>query len=541
MERIFIGVAWPYANGSLHLGHVAGSLLAPDIFARYHRLKGNEVLMVSGSDEHGTPITLEAEKQGKSPQEIVDFYHKEHVENLKKLGISFDFFSRTSSLSHKKVAQEFFLSLLKKGFIYKKKVIALRCKHCNRWLPDRYVEGTCPFCGFESARGDQCEKCGRVYEAYELLNPKCKLCAEPPEKRESEHFFLKLSKLKDSLLKYLEDKRFWKENVYKFTCNWVKELKDRAITRDLDWGVEIPLPGYEDKRIYVWFEAVLGYLSASKDWSLSVGNEKSWERFWKDKEVKHFYFIGKDNIPFHTVIWPAMLIAYGELNLPYNVPANEYLTLKGEEFSKSRERGVWLPQCLQKFESDSLRYYLAVNMPETRDLDFSWDDFVAKNNKELVATLGNFIYRVLSFAQKNFGKLPGKPAELDTLDKEAIDKISQTYKRASSKLERCEFKNSLRELMGLASYGNKYLDEKAPWKTIKEDPKKCQTTVYVACRLVKALSVLIYPFLPFSAERVQRMLGFKALKLEEGLEDISETKLEKIELPFKKIELKKGA
>ncbi|MDI6856160.1 MAG: methionine--tRNA ligase [Candidatus Thermoplasmatota archaeon] len=534
MAKIFIGVAWPYANGSLHLGHVAGSLLAPDIFARYHRLIGNEVLMVSGSDEHGTPITLEAEKRNMTPKELVDYYHQEHLECLKKLGISFDYFSRTTKESHKKVVQEFFIKLFEKGYICSKKVGALYCQKCRRWLPDRYVEGICPYCNFETARGDQCEKCGRIYECEELLEPKCKLCGSSPERREAEHLFLKLSALKELLLKYLEDKKFWKENVYKFTLNWVKELKERAITRDIDWGIDVPLEGYRDKKLYVWFEAVIGYLSASKDWSLESG--KSWEAFWKDKGAKHYYFVGKDNIPFHTVIWPAMLIAHNELVLPYNVPANEYLTLKGEHFSKSRGIAVWLPACLEKFDADAIRYYLIVNMPETKDLDFSWEDFITKNNTELVATLGNFIYRVLSFAHKNFNGIPKKGNELDDLDNEAIRMILNTYENVTRSLERCEFKNALREIMALAHYGNKYIDEKAPWKMIKEDRKKCQTAIYVSCRLVKALALLLEPFLPFSAQKLQAQLGFKSKKWGDCLEDISEHKLERVEMLFKKLD-----
>ncbi len=539
VEKIFVGVAWPYANGSLHLGHIAGSLLAPDIFARYHRLKGNEVLMVSGSDEHGTPITIEAEKQGKSPQEIVDFYHKEHVECLNKLQIEFDFFSRTTSESHAKVVQEFFLTLLEKGWIYKKKVTALYCKKCARWLPDRYVEGVCPFCKFESARGDQCEKCGRTYDSDELLNPRCKICSSAPEQKETEHFFLKLSALKEQMQKYIESKEeFWKENVYRFTLNWIKELKDRAITRDIDWGVRIPLQGYENKRIYVWFEAVIGYLSASKDWSRKTGKEKKWEEFWKDKNVKHFYFIGKDNIPFHTVIWPAMLLAHENLNLPYNVPANEYLTLKGEQFSKSRGRAVWLPEFFQSYEPDALRYYLSINMPETKDIDFTWDEFITKNNTELVAALGNFIHRVLSFSQKNFGKIPDVKSDLDELDKEALERIISTHKKAGEFIERCEFKNAFREIMALAHYGNYYFDKKAPWKSIKDNPEKCQTSIHIACRMVKSLAVLLYPFMPGSAEKLQTMLNCKISKWAEAVEDVKSGKLENIYPLFKKIELK---
>ncbi|MCG2826804.1 MAG: methionine--tRNA ligase, partial [Thermoplasmatales archaeon] len=431
MEKIFIGVAWPYANGALHLGHIAGSLLPPDIFARYHRMKGSRVLMVSGSDEHGTPITLEAEKQGKTPKEFVDYYHKEHVECLKKLGISFDLFSRTTNENHAKVVQDMFLTLLKKDYIYKKKGVALYCDKCKRWLPDRYVEGKCPHCNFENARGDQCEKCGKTLNADELVEPRCKICNTEPDKKETEQFFLKLSAFKEQLTDYMKDKKFWKENVYKFTMNWIKSLEDRPITRNIEWGVKIPLEGYDDKRIYVWFDAVTGYLSTSKEFSF-------WEDFWKDKNAKHYYFIGKDNIPFHTIIWPSMLLGYGGLNLPYNVPANEFLTLKGETFSKSRKRAVWLPEYLKYFEPEPLRYYLSINMPENRDVDFSWDDFIMKNNNELVATLGNFIHRVLTFTKKNFGKIP-EAYELDDLDKNALKKIDETFSNTERYIENCEF------------------------------------------------------------------------------------------------------
>jgi len=528
MEKIFIGVAWPYANGPLHLGHIAGSLLPPDIFARYHRMKGNRVLMVSGSDEHGTPITLEAEKQGKTPKEFVDYYHNEHVECLKKLDISFDLFSRTTNENHAKVVQDMFLTLLKKGYIYKKKSVGLYCNKCNRWLPDRYVEGKCPECGFENARGDQCEKCGKTLNADELGEPRCKNCSTTPDKRETEQFFFKLSSFKKQLTDYMEDKNFWKENVYKFTMNWIKNLEDRPITRNIEWGVKIPLDGYDDKRIYVWFDAVTGYLSASKEFSF-------WEDFWKDKNAKHYYFVGKDNIPFHTIIWPCMLLGYGEMNLPYNVPANEFLTLKGETFSKSRKRAVWVPEYLKQFEPDSLRYYLSINMPENKDVDFSWDDFTAKNNNELVATLGNFIHRILTFTKKNFGKIP-EAYELDDLDKDALKKIDETFLDTEKHIENCEFKNAIKTVMELAHFGNKYLDEKAPWKTIKEDKKRCGTTIHVGIRIVKALSVLMYPFLPFSSEKLQKMIGQKKLGWNDGKIDIK-GELGEIKPLFKKIEM----
>lgn len=539
-----IGVAWPYANGSLHLGHVAGSLLPPDIFARYHRMKGNEVLMVSGSDEHGTPITVTAEKEGLSPQEIVDRYHEEHKTNLKELGITFDLFFRTSHPNHKRVVQEIFLRLLERGYIYKKGVNALFCINCNRFLPDRYVEGTCPHCDFESARGDQCDKCGKTLEPEELIEPKCKLCGSPPELKETEHFFFKLSAFTDSLLEYLKDKTYWKGNVFKFTQNWLRSgLKDRAITRDLSWGVEVPLNGYDDKRIYVWFEAVIGYFSTSKEWARRIGNEDKWKEFWMNEDAKHYYFLGKDNIPFHTIIWPAILMGYGGLNLPYNVPANEYLTLKGEHFSKSRGIAVWLPECLSKFDPDSLRYYLSINMPENRDADFSWEEFYRKNNDELVGTYGNFIHRVLTFTASKIGYIP-EMKELKDLDRNALERIEIAYKRVSECIEKCQFKNGLREVMALAHFGNKYFDERAPWSLIKESKEECETVLHICLRIVKALAFLSYPFIPFSAQKVWELLGYdgriEEQDWEDGMKEIESGRELKKPVPlFKKIEYEK--
>lgn len=541
--HIFIGVAWPYANGSLHLGHVAGSLLPPDIFARYHRLKGNKVLMVSGSDEHGTPITISAEKLGISPQELVDKYHEEHKENLKQLGISFDLFFRTSALNHKKVVQEIFLRLLEKEYIYKKSVNALYCENCKKFLPDRYVEGVCPFCSFSNARGDQCDKCGKIYDTSELISPKCKHCNSTPIIKETEHFFFKLSAFNKKLLNYLKDKNYWKANVITFTNNWIKQgLKDRAITRDLTWGVEIPLKNFEDKRIYVWFDAVIGYFSTSKEFSLRTKNENYWKEFWQNENSKHYYFLGKDNIPFHTIIFPAILIGYGNLQLPYDVPANEYLTLKGEHFSKSRGKAVWLPDCLQKYNADALRYYLSINMPDTKDTEFSWEEFFRKNNEELVATYGNFVHRVLTFTQKNFGFIPNC-YDLKELDKNAIAKIEETYKDVSEFIEKCDFKNAIKKAMELAHFGNKYLMEREPWVLIKKDKNECQTVLHVSLKMIKALAFLTYPFMPFQANKVWKYLGYEGeienQKWEDGLKELKVEQKLVSPLPlFAKIDIK---
>ncbi|MBM4249248.1 MAG: methionine--tRNA ligase [Euryarchaeota archaeon] len=506
-ERVFIGVAWPYANGSLHLGHVAGSLLPPDIFARYHRMRGREVLMVSGSDEHGTPITVTAERRGISPAQVAQAYHDEHVRDLARFGVSFDLFFRTSDRRHKEVVWDIFLKLLEKDLIYRKEVVALFCPRCGRFLPDRYVEGTCPHCREPGARGDQCDSCGKTLDPTELGDPACKICGAAPAPRSTEHFFLRLGALQPRLEEYLKDKDFWRPNVLNFTRNWMREgLRDRAITRDLQWGVEIPLPGYDTKRIYVWFEAVIGYLSTSKEWARRAGRPDAWRDLWQDPAVRHYYFLGKDNVPFHTIIWPSILLGYGGLNLPHDVPANEFLSFGGEKFSKSRGIGIELSPYLDRFDPDPMRYYLTINMPDNRDTDFTWEEFVRKNNDELVGTLGNFVNRVLIFTQRHFGMVPGR-AEPDELDHEVDRMIHSAYDVVGRHLERCDFKPAMKEVMALAAFGNRLIDTKAPWKLIREDKTSCGGAMHVCLHLTKALCMLAYPFLPFTGRRLWRMLG----------------------------------
>jgi methionyl-tRNA synthetase len=506
-DRVFIGVAWPYANGSLHLGHVAGSLLPPDIFARYHRLRGHEVLMVSGSDEHGTPITVTAERRGVSPAEVARAYHDEHVRDLQRFGISFDLFFRTSDPHHKEVVWDIFKDLLAKDLIYKKEVVALFCPRCERFLPDRYVEGTCPHCKAQEARGDQCDSCGKTLDPTELQGPRCKLCGATPGPKSTEHFFLRLGALQPRLEEYLKDKDYWRPNVLNFTRNWMREgLRDRAITRDLTWGVEIPLPGYDTKRIYVWFEAVIGYLSTSKEWARRAGKPDAWKEFWQDPTTRHYYFLGKDNVPFHTIIWPSILLGCGGLNLPYDVPANEFLSFGGEKFSKSKGIGIELPPYLDRFEPDPMRYYLTINMPDTHDTDFTWEEFVRKNNDELVGTFGNYVNRVLMFTQKHFGMVPER-AEPDELDREVERMIHSAYDIVGKHLERCDFKPAMKEIMALAQFGNRLIDTKAPWKLIREDKTKCGGAMFVCLHLTKALCMLMYPFLPFTGRRLWKMLG----------------------------------
>jgi len=515
-ERILIGVAWPYANGPLHLGHVAGAYLPADIFARYHRLKGNEVLMVSGSDQHGAPITIRAEQESITPQEIATKYHQQFLDCWQKLGISFDLFTTTSTQNHAQVTHEIFLTLLHKGYIYKDKMFQAYCPKCRRFLPDRYLEGTCLYCGFPKARGDECDECGKPLNPSELKDPHCYLCSTPVRFESSEHFFLRLTSFQDKLAAWIKEQTHWRHNVLGTTWKFLNEgLKDRAITRDINWGVNIPQSGFEHKRIYVWFEAVIGYLSATKEWAKLHGDDLAWQPFWQS-EAKNYYFLGKDNIFFHTLIWPAMLMGYGSLNLPYDVPANEFLTIEGRKLSTSRKWAVWLPDCLERYEPDSLRYVLAANMPETGDSDFSWREFLRRNNNELVATYGNLAHRVLAFAYRNFDGAIPTPGELDEQSRELLHKSQATLDSVDSLLYRCKFKEAIKAAMSLAQEANRYLDEQAPWKTIKEAPDVTAKSIYTALSVLSTLKTVFYPFLPFSSEKLHFLLGFDGSVKEAG-------------------------
>lgn len=510
-KKVLVCVAWPYASGDRHLGHVAGAYLPPDIFARYHRLAGRQVLMVSGSDTHGTPITVRAEEEGVTPREIVDRYHARFLENFRQLGLSFDLFTETDTENHWAVTHDMFLTLLRNGYIYRDTMRQLYCADCQRWLPDRYVEGICPYCGYSGARGDQCDACGRTLDAIELGQPRCKICGGSHiEVRETEHFFLDLGKLNQPLLEWmLEGKEHWRPNVLNFARQQLEsgELRGRPITRDIPWGVTIPVEGFEDKRIYVWFDAVIGYLSATKEWAQITGNAEAWREWWQDPEVPSYYFIGKDNIPFHAIIWPGMLLGYGDLNLPYDVPANEYLNVEGKKLSTSRHWVIELPDYLSRYDPDPLRYVLTINAPETQDVNFTWEEFVRRNNEELVATWGNLANRVLGFAYKRFaGRVP-QPGELDETDKALLARVEGGFGTVGDLIAACKFKAALTEAMVLAREVNRYLNEKEPWQKIKTDPQAAATAIYAALQAIDWLKIIFCPFLPFSSQRLHEYLG----------------------------------
>jgi methionyl-tRNA synthetase len=517
-EKIFIGVAWPYANSHIHLGHAAGAYLPADIFARFHRTKGNQVLMVSGSDQHGTPITIKAEQEGKTPQQIANYYHTEFVETFKTLGITFDLYTHTDTPNHHAVTQEIFLNLYHKGYIYIDSVLQAWCPKCSRFLTDRYIEGTCPLCGALDARGDQCDQCGKPMNPVDLKIPRCKLCGSTPEFKNSEHFFLKLSAFQEQLKVWLKDKNYWRPNVQHFTMQYLEDgLKDRAITRDMEWGIPIPLPGYEGKRIYVWFDAVIGYLSASREWAANLpGDKDQWRSFWHNDEAKSYYFIGKDNIVFHSIIWPSMLMGYGGLNLPYDVPANEFMTFEMKKFSKSHNWVVNLGDFLTRYAPDSLRYLLSINMPETNDADFSWREFYRRNNDELVATYGNLAHRVLTFTYKNYEGCIPSPGDLDEASLKLLAEVEATFTSCDQLLSQCQFKDSLKTIMGLAQDANVYLDHKSPWKSIKVDKTAAGASLYVVIAVLAGLRTLMYPFLPFSSQKLHEYLGYQGTVQEYG-------------------------
>ena len=520
-EHILVAIAWPYASAKIHVGNVTGSHLPGDIFARYHRMVGNRVLMVSGSDSHGTPITVRAEEEGKSPREVFEGFHSEFLELFQRLGISYDLFTHTDTENHHRVSQDFFRALLDAGYLYRETQEQMYSEAQGRFLPDRYVEGTCPVCGYEFARGDQCDNCNTLLDPDELIDPRSALDGSTPVLRETEHYFLDLPTLaREGLAQWLAlNKEHWRPNVINFARNYVNEgLQGRPITRDLEWGIQVPLEGWEDKCLYVWFEAVIGYFSASAEWAHNTDQPEAWKDWWYDPGAKTLYFIGKDNIPFHAVIWPAELMGvkrlYEEnasqvLNLPYDVPANEFMNLEGRGMSGSRNWAVWADEALERYDPDAIRYYLTASMPETRDTYWTWDEFVHRNNKELVGTWGNLAHRALTFAYKRFdGQVP-TPGTLDDVDLELLEDVEEGFERVGDLLAGCHFRAALAEVMDLAREANRYLEEKGPWFQIKDDREAAATTIYVVLKTIDSLKVLFAPFLPFSSERLHRYLGYE--------------------------------
>jgi len=505
--KILVTSALPYANGEIHLGHLAGAYLPSDIYVRYQRLKGRDVIYICGSDEHGVPITIAADKQKVSPQVIVDKYHKSIKESFAKFGCSFDNYSRTSLPLHHKTAQDFFTKIYDKGYIYPKTISQFFCHTCNMFLADRYVFGICPHCGDEKARGDQCESCGRWLEPFQLKSPQCKTCGAKPEELQTTHYFFKLSQFQPALEKWIAEKKNWKDNVKRFCEGWFQQgLEDRAITRDLTWGVKVPLAEAQNKVLYVWFDAPIGYISSTKEWAQKKGKPDLWKDYWLDSTTKLVHFIGKDNIVFHAIVWPAMLLAHGEYILPSEIPANEFLNLEGRKLSTSENWAVWLPEYLNEFEPDPLRYALATNLPENRDIDFAWRDFLARNNNELADVLGNFVNRVATFVNKNYNSNIPENNAFSESDNEVLSKIQETTKKVGELLENFQIKDAIRELMTLPGLGNRYFDYQAPWTSFKTDRAKCDTTINVCSRVIASLSILLEPFLPFTAEKIKKLI-----------------------------------
>ncbi|HMV95449.1 MAG TPA: methionine--tRNA ligase [Anaerolineales bacterium] len=529
-ENILIAVAWPYANAEIHVGNLTGSHLPGDIAARYHRLKGNKVLMITGTDSHGTPVTMSADKLGKPVEEVYKSYHEGFIDLFQKIGISYDLYTTTHSENHFKVSQTIFLALQKNGYLFKKTEPQWFSPGLNRFLPDRYIEGTCYICGTEGARSDQCDTCGNVLDPMKLVNPKSKVEGDnsSPELRDTEHFYIDLSKLEPDVVKYLKDRAdHMRDTVLGESLRKVEAegLKPRAITRDLDWGIPVPVDeaGWDTKKLYVWFEAVIGYLSAPIEWSQVSGNGEAWRDWWTNPNAKQFHFIGKDNIFFHTSLWPAELMGVGSafmelfageevpLILPYDVPANQFMNLEGKKISGSRSWAVWGRDALTRFDPDAIRYYLTINMPETKDSDWDWAEFVARNNNELVATWGNLANRVLAFCYKNWeGHVPD--VDLNTLrpaDLELLAAIENGFNTVGAELEAIHLRSAVGEAMKLATVVNQYLDVNAPWSAIKVDKVEAGKTIYTALKAIDSLKVIFAPFLPFTSEKLHGFFNYE--------------------------------
>ena len=492
-----------------------------DVLARYHRLRGDNVLMVSGTDEHGTPIMVAADQEGRSYRETADHYNRIIREELRDLGLTYDLFTRVTTRNHYRVTQDLFRTLYEKGYIVERPMQVAFSQSTGNTLPDRYIEGTCPHCGFEHARGDQCDNCGRQLDPIDLIDPRSTIDGQPPVFRDTNHLFLDLPAFADRLRAWISGREHWRSNVRQFSLSLIEDLRPRPVTRDLDWGVPIPVPGYaedERKRIYVWFDAVIGYLSASIEWAATTGDPDAWRDWWQDPDARHYYVIGKDNITFHTVIWPSMLLGYGsggefgagrgDLVLPYNVVASEFLTMEGKQFSTSRNVVIYVRDVLDRYDADSLRYFLVAAGPETQDTDFTWAEFVRRNNDELVATWGNLVNRTLTNAYRNFGAVP-EPGELQPEDSALLESIPARFDAVGAEIEAARFRAALSTAIDLARDANRYLNDSAPWALIESDRERAGTILYTALRTVDSLKTLLTPFLPFSSQALHELLGYE--------------------------------
>jgi methionyl-tRNA synthetase len=519
-KKILVAVAWPYASGPRHIGHVAGFGVPSDTFARYHRLRGNDVLMVSGTDEHGTPVMVAADAAGESPRETAERFNAFIREDLRDLGLTYDLFTRTTTQNHYAVVQDLFRALYDKGYVVEQTTRGAFSATTGHTLPDRYVEGTCPHCGYPGARGDQCDNCGRQLDPEDLIEPRSRIDGTTPVFKDTKHLFLDLPAFADQLTEWIEGQEHWRPNVRRFSLNFIKELKPRAITRDLDWGVPIPVPGYEelaDKRIYVWFDAVIGYLSASIEWAANRDTPDAWREWWQNMEAEHYYFMGKDNIVFHTIIWPSILLGYGDdgvygaglgdLELPDNVVSSEFLTMEGKKFAASRGIGIYVRDFLSRYDADALRYFLSVAGPETQDTDFTWSEFVRRNNDELVATWGNLINRTLASAYRTYGTVP-EPGALTDADRALLAEVEAGFDSVGAAIESARFKNGVQEAMRLAGLANQYLSEQEPWAVLMEDRERAGTILWVALRAIDNLKILLAPYLPFGAQALHELLGY---------------------------------
>ncbi len=556
-KRILVTSALPYANGPSHIGRLTGAYLPADIYVRYQRLMKREIIYICGSDEHGVPITIQAEKEGIKPQALVDRYHAMIQDEFSKMGISFDHYDRTSNKIHHETAQEFFLDLLGKGLLRKKPEMQWYDEKAKMFLSDRYVEGTCPICQNTDARGDQCENCGTYLNPMQLINPRSKVSGSTPTAKETTHWYLPLGDFQPELEAWMAGKKHWKDNVINYCRGWFdQKLSDRAITRDLDWGVPLPekdkdgntIKDHHRKVLYVWFEAVLGYISSTKVWAKKIGQPEKWREYWQNEDTQLVHFIGKDNIVFHALMFPAISMAYNQgktsqkLVLVSDIPACEFLNLEGRKLSTSRNYAVWVKDYLEKFPPDLLRYTLTTNLPENKDSDFSWKDFQLKNNSELADILGNFINRSLAFTQRSFdGKIPS-PSNLNTTDKALLNEIRLAQNEIGEFLEGFRFRESLRRLMDLSRAANKYFNDTEPWKTIKSNPEACANSLFVCAQVVRALAVMMHPFLPFTATKVWRVLNLPDVVENQDWSKIADSEIEPghtlgtIEILFPKIE-----